>query len=329
MSDFIHRPNSLKKVRHYKFRGFASRSYVLFALLLVALLSTYKKANAAVPVYTLLQDVGQFEMAGVVLDKATGAPIAYANLLVIGTNKYAQANSKGEFTLSLSASYSNATLKISSLGYKAAELSINALNKEAGKPDNLKLYLAPAPAKLSEVEVKAKAANWKTSKVGFHIDEGSPFHHAFEPLEKSLITKKGQEIGNKIHFRKYPAYLQQVSFGLSGSGNLPIAARIKVYSLKKNQPHENLLKENVVVQIPPHYTGWVQVNVSEYNLLLEEDFVVVLEWINDANKLSDNSLMTYANSPKGQITYYRTSTDQPWSWLPYYSIGLYVTLLHG
>lgn len=327
MSDFIHRPNSLKKVRHYKRSVLAVRSYILSALLLIALLSTFTKADAAVPVYTLLQDVGQFELAGVVLDKATGAPIAYANLLVIGTNKYAQANSKGEFTLTLAASYSNATLKISSLGYKPAELSISALNKDSAAV--LKLYLAPALAKLSEVEVKAKAANWKTSKVGFHIDEGSPFHHAFEPLEKSLITKKGQEIGNKIHFRKYPAYLQQVSFGLSGSGNLPIAARIKVYSLKKNQPHENLLKENVVVQIPPHYTGWVQVNVSEYNLLLEEDFVVVLEWINDANKLSDNSLMTYAKSPKGQITYYRTSTDQPWSWLPYYSIGLYVTLLHG
>ncbi|WP_347157527.1 carboxypeptidase-like regulatory domain-containing protein [Pontibacter chitinilyticus] len=231
------------------------------------------------------------------------------------------ADAKGHFTLSLKSYSSNDTLVFSAVGYQPLSATVQEIL--SGKDGNgcfgrqpgtneLVVYLKPKPLLLHTVEVKAKHSRWKASQVGYNIGKGSPFVQEFAPTDTLLSSVSGQEIGNNFHFRKYPVRLQDFNFGLHGSGNLSVTVRLHIYSLKGKLPHKKLLQKEIVVNIPPHYTGWIKVPLEKYNILLNQDFAVVLDWVNEANKLNNNSLMTFARMPKSQITFYRASAAASW-----------------
>lgn len=269
---------------------------------------------------------------GIVLDKATQLPVPYAYLTVHDSNVTTQANSQGRFTLALGREYRQQRISVTALGYIPQEFSIADLIKQRTGTTDVKLSLTPKLEALRQVEIKTKASKWKTKKVGYHIDEGSPFHHEFSPSD-TLATGAGQEIGNRIYLKKRPAFLQSISFGLAGSGNEKAIVGIRLYSLKDNLPHLNLLPKPVTIAIPAHHTGWIIVNLNKYNITLKDDFAIGIEWLTQTNKLNSNTLMAFATVPKGQTTYYRESDTQPWKiirsgLLSVHSIGLYATLLY-
>ncbi|MCC9137803.1 carboxypeptidase-like regulatory domain-containing protein [Pontibacter silvestris] len=265
---------------------------------------------------------------GTVIDEKTQLVIPYANILVVDQEKHIQADSKGEFAFTVASEKETSRIVVSSLGYVSQEFSVAELLKKSYGSNEMRLPLRPKNVSLNEVEIEAEAEKYKEMIVGYNMHKYSDFHHEFQPLDSLIVKPPGQEIGNKFQSKKYPVYLQDITFSLAGSGNLKVMVAIHIYALKNNLPQKGLLPENVIVQIPPHHTGWITVNLNKYNLSLTDDFAVVVEWLNDANKLSDNSLTTFASKPKGQVTYYRKSDDTPWQVLKSTSIGMYVTLLH-
>ena len=272
-------------------------------------------------------------LSGTVLDKATNAPIPYASVIVTGEQRQVQTNGAGRFSLPMGAGAEGGSISVSSVGYISRTFAIADLLKQQAGGGGVKLYLLPKHEDLSEVEVKARSRKWKTRKVGYHIDEGTTFHHELSPSDTIPEGRTGQEIGNRIILKKQPAVLQSVSFGLTGSGVAKLAVGVRLYSLKDNLPHHNLLPEPVVVSIPPHHTGWITVNLEQYNLTLQDDFVLAIEWLTETNKLNDSSLMGFATTPKGQVTYYRDSAQKPWqilnsTLLSVRSYGMYATLLY-
>ena len=304
----------------------------LIALLLCSPQSA--KAHQTIPATdSVLVPVKAATVKGTVIDKATDLPIPYAYLAVSSNGTSTQANGKGEFALSLGSQNQHGSIRVTSLGYVSQEFSIADLIKEKTGTNGVKLFLSPKHERLSEVEVKAKASKWKSKKIGYHIDEGSPFHYELNPSDTLTAAASGQEIGNRIRLKKRPAFLQCISFGLAGSGNEKAIVGIHIYSLKDNLPYLNLLPEPVTITIPAHHTGWITVNLEKYNITLKEDFAVVIEWLTKTNRLNSSTLIAYATVPKGQITYYRESDRKPWKivksgLLNVKSIGLYVTLLY-
>ncbi|TXK36886.1 carboxypeptidase-like regulatory domain-containing protein [Pontibacter qinzhouensis] len=271
-------------------------------------------------------------LTGTVLDKTTGQPIPYASVVIATTDKQVQTNSSGKFSLQLGAGAENGSLRVSSVGYKSQAFAIADLVQQQ-RQGSLTLYLLPKQETLNEVEVKARNKKWKARKVGYHIDEGTTFHHELYPADTIPADRTGPEIGNRIILKKQPALVQSVSFGLTGSGVAKVEVGIKLYSLKDNLPHQNLLPESVVVAVPPHHTGWISVNLEKYNLTVQEDVVLVLEWLTETNKLSNNSLMGFSTMPKDQVTYYRETQQLPWqllgsTLLSIRSYGMYVTFLY-
>ncbi|PRY14213.1 carboxypeptidase-like protein [Pontibacter ummariensis] len=263
---------------------------------------------------------------GIVLDEKTHLPVPYANIAVLNNLTGTQTNARGEFVLSLKAG-PEARIKVTSVGYIAKEYQVSALLGAQRRSGYVKLFLKPDNVKLGTVEVKTKAGKWKTTKAGFNIDQGSVYHHTFEPVKGAVPKASGQEIGNRIQLKKYPADVQSISFGLTGSGDFGLVAGVRLYSLKDNKPSKNLLPENVQVQVPPHHTGWITVKLDQYRIRLHEDVAVVIEWLNEENKLTKNSLLTFASFPKEQVIYYRNTAEEPWKVLRDRSIGMYLTVL--
>lgn len=271
-------------------------------------------------------------ISGTVLDRATNAPIPYASVIVTGKQNQVQTNGAGRFSVSV-AGAEGGSISVSSVGYIPRTFAIADLLKQQEGGGGVKLFLLPKHEHLSEVEVMARSRKWKSRKVGYHIDEGTTFHHEISPSDTIPEGRAGQEIGSRIILKKQPALVQSVSFGLTGSGVAKVEVGIRLYALKNNLPHQTLHPEPIVVAIPPHHTGWITVNLEKYGITLQEDFALVIEWLTETNKLNDSSLMGFATVPKGQVTYYRESAQKPWqilnsTLLSVRSYGMYVTLLY-
>lgn len=267
-----------------------------------------------------------------ILDKVTAAPIPFAHISVVGGNVYREADNNGAFTLPLKPEHENGKIKVTALGYISQEFSIAVLVKQNEASKVHLLYLVPDYKNLQVVEIKAKARKWKIKKAGYHIDEGSAIHYEFYPSDTLTIGVLGHEIGNRIQLNKYPAALWSVSFGLQGLSGERLKVRVRLYSLKNNLPHLNLLPEPAIIAIPPHHAGWITVNLQQYNVTLKEDFAVVLEW-DGAKEQNTSSLMAFATLPRDQVTYFRESHLKPWKLInstlvDIKSIGMYATVVY-
>ncbi|GAB3202275.1 hypothetical protein ABID22_002613 [Pontibacter aydingkolensis] len=269
---------------------------------------------------------------GVVLDEETKLPVGFANITLIKNQKGTQTGSKGEFELQITSDHQHEKISITSLGYIFKVVEVEDLLKEWVGTKQIKIYLKPKYEDLREVEIKAKSKKWRARKVGFNLDKGTSFHHKFNPLD-TLVEKSGREIGNKFSLKKYPAYLNSISFGLAGSGNVKSIIGLRIYSLKNNLPDKDILPERIILRVPPHHTGWVTVDLDKYNIMLKDDFAVTVEWLSQTNILNKSSLMAFATHPKGQVTYARVLYKNPWSIVRptltnVNSIGLYVIVLY-
>ncbi|WP_162055777.1 carboxypeptidase-like regulatory domain-containing protein [Pontibacter pamirensis] len=279
----------------------------------------------------LFQD-DKISITGTVLDKATDTPIPFASVSVVGREQHVQSNGKGYFTLLLRPEDRRHSLRISSLGYVSREYKVEALLDKAGS-GGVSLFLELKHRSLKEVEVTAKAQKWKAQRVGYHIDEGTSFHYRFTPSGTAYTVTAGQEIGTRIRVKRKQAVLQSVSFGLAGSGNAAVKVGVKLYSIKDNLPYQNLLHKPAIISIEPHHTGWITVDLEKHNITVEGDFALVVEWLSETTRLNSGSLMTFATTPKGQVTYYRAAGAEPWrirksTLLDVKSIGMYATLLY-
>jgi hypothetical protein len=276
-------------------------------------------------------------ISGVAKSTANGKAVPFVTVRIKHSGTGITADARGKFILSLRRHHLADTITLSALGYHDLHVPIKRLLQ--GKQDvqgaaaegasyDFTFSLSPKRLELGTVEIKARPVKWKETKVGFNMDKGAPFQHEFEPLDTVLSGVMGQEIANSFRVRKYPVHLKDLNFGLLGSGNMAVRIRVRIYSLRNDLPHESLLAKDIVVKIPPHHTGWIRVNLERYHIMLDQDFAVALEWINEANQFNSNSLMTFARMPKQQVTSYRSSGDAAWKKLRSTSIGMYVTLLH-
>ncbi|NEM97433.1 carboxypeptidase-like regulatory domain-containing protein [Pontibacter burrus] len=278
-----------------------------------------------------------YSIEGTVKSAENGQSIPFVAVGLKNSSTGITADGRGKFKLSLKAQNLTDTLYFSAIGYSNLLIPVKKLIGREFKKEiydsnqnsyNKAFYLSPKPVALGTVEVKASSVKWKEVRVGYNISKGASSWHEFEPLDTLLSGVTGQEIGNNFRTKKYPVYLKDFNFGLHGSGNLAVTIRLRIYSIRNNLPHESLLDRDIVVKIPRHHTGWIKVNLEQYNIKLDQDFAVALEWINEANSLNRNSLMTFAKIPKDQITFYRDAKTSLWRKLHATSIGMYVSLLY-
>ncbi|MBB6613138.1 carboxypeptidase-like regulatory domain-containing protein [Pontibacter sp. Tf4] len=313
---------NLRLIKHLAILSFALHRLIGTLLLMLPCVVLYAQA------YTI---------EGTVKSTENGQAIPFVAVSIKNSGTGITADAMGRFKLRLKEHHLTDTLTFSAIGYSNLSLPVKkiingGLKREVHEVNqnvyNKTFYLSPTPVALGTIEVRAKRVRWKEVKVGYNMSKGAALWHEFEPLDTLLSGVTGQEIGNNFRSGKYPVYLKDFNFGLHGSGNLAVAIRVRIYSIRNSLPHKSLLDRDIVVKIPPHHTGWIKVNLAQYNIKLEEDFAVALEWINEANRLNGNSLMTFAKIPKDQVTFYRDDRTAPWKKLHATSIGMYVSLLY-
>jgi len=217
-------------------------------------------------------------ISGKVVDSLSGKPLEYVNLGVINTPLGITTNERGEFSLDIKGQSPKAIVRVSMIGYKPQTFSIDEFtNKE-----NL-LKLINEPIQLGEVIVKPFLGTLK--KVG---TTSSTFHGAlcgWGGTQKG----KGNEIGTKIELGTLPVALRGLNICLHKQSFESSLFRLHIRSIANDLPNEELLTENILIPITKS-SGWIDIDLSKYNLVFGGDIALTLEWV-DVNTTNKTKLI--------------------------------------
>lgn len=241
-------------------------------------------------------------ISGVILDSLKN-PIQYANIGVLNKPIGTVSNQKGEFILSLDNSHLSDTLKISSLGYASKELLIKDLFNKSKSTITLDNLIE----ELNEVVVYSN--NLKPHSKG--REKTKTNQELFFVVPDMSNVNLGAEIGRKFSIGKEPSNLTEFKFYLKQNNFDKVRFRINIYSIKKNIPQKRLNEKDIFSDIQKDYTGWVSVDLSKYDITVNQDIIITIEWI-EASKMGDTlSLPIFAPSLSA-IHYYKQSAQSKW-----------------
>lgn len=215
-------------------------------------------------------------ISGKIIDANDKHELPYINVGIVGKGIGTVSDMDGKFTIQLPDSVSSQTIKFSCIGYKSQSYIVKDLIKILNKNSNL-ILLEPNTFTLSQVVVKPKIL--KTKVLGNKNNNKS----AMAGFKSNDL---GSEMGTIMKLKKAPTYIENVNFNIAKNEIENLKFRVNIYSMKNGKPDSILLKEPIYVNTSIK-SGTLSVDMKKYNIWVDTDYLVSLEWIEDygPNKL--------------------------------------------
>uniref|UniRef100_UPI00404B15D5 carboxypeptidase-like regulatory domain-containing protein n=1 Tax=Flavobacterium sp. TaxID=239 RepID=UPI00404B15D5 len=235
------------------------------------------------------------KMSGLILDVETKEPIEFVNIGILNKNKGTVSNQKGTFQLEVSDDYLKDSLTISHINYKTITIPIENFK-------NKSIFLESKTNELFEVVVSNKKK--RTRKIG--VKTYNPLLWLGGISDDKDIIENAQRINvpkGLVRVKKVNIYLRR---GFDSDSSF---VRINFYKNVNDEPDELIVFENILQkkQIKP---GWLQVDLSDHAVFIEEDFFVGIEFIPDFEKPLNVYLGAILSKGKG---FSRRSSQGSWN----------------
>jgi hypothetical protein len=184
----------------------------------------------------------------------------------------------GVFYLTVPKITDNDTVRISTIGYGTKDIPLATFQKQL--KDNPVVLLAEEATQLEELvitnEKPEEEAVLKEDIMG-NITKSQRTSVGF------TSNKLGNEIGMMMKITVSPLQLKTFSASLTSMNNPKLKMRLNFYSVKDGMPDKLIIKENIIVTPPPGSTV-MEVDLTPYNIVVENHFFVSLEWIESSKK---------------------------------------------
>ena len=247
-------------------------------------------------------------LRGRIRDKKSNLPLPFVNIGILNKDRGTTSNLKGEFDLSLSKSDLNDTLRISMVGYEPKEIYLNDIFKK--QKQVLNIQLQEKTNELKEIVIVDKKL---TTKVLGNKTDSKFFGGKFASGDL------GSEIAIRIKIKDAPTYLDAFRFNISYNTGDTARFRVNIYDVKSGLPDKNILGDNIILSINGQ-SGKIEVDLSKYNVVVNDDFFIALEWIEGKN----NSGIVFSAGFANKGTYYRKASQGRWKKYPM-GVGFNVT----
>jgi len=280
-------------------------------------------AFAALGILALFFQLNGQEIKGTILDSLNSTPLEYASVGLVGTRYGCITNQQGIFYLEVPEQESETLIRISMIGYKSQSFALNELRN---KDTTIKLAVDPIP--IAELTITPSGEPYtvgttKYTRLGNWCGWGGS------------RRGKGHEIGTKlqlgeefVHVRTLHVHMHRQAYDTSWY-------RLHIRSLKDDKPDRELLNSNVILAIDQE-KGWVELDLTPYNIVVQGDVALTLEWlkisgINEdrAMKINDRVTTEYIlfniKNKQGNI-YTRWGVEANWNAEYYGSPAMYLTV---
>jgi hypothetical protein len=212
----------------------------------------------------------QLDLVGQVIDAATQEPLPYVNIGLVNQNIGTVTDEAGYFELEVPGNgYADATLRFSMIGFEPQDFRLQDYRDQ----EILTVPLKEKATALEEVVLTTKRNKYQTKILG-NKTTSQLIYAAF------TTNKLGNEMGFLVRGRKNPMILKKFNVSLVENDYGPIRFRLNFYDLKDGLPNETLLNENIIVETDIQ-SGIVSKDLTPYEIVIDQDFFVAIEWIED------------------------------------------------
>ncbi len=232
-----------------------------------------------------------YQIAGKVISETE--PIPYATIGIIDKNIGCVSELDGSFVLEIPRERIFDTLQISHVGYIGKKIRIDELIEK----EQISIRLSKKNVKISQIDVKAKSSVKKLilgqkkagNKFGFVYGKGSGAEAA-----------KLMKLGNR------KILLTRVGLFINNKSATPFKLQLKIYEQEPNNglPGEQILNDVILVESQLS-SGWLEVNLNKYNIILDKNFYVAFQWTNDDSRSPEIAI-------KGSAGYVRSIAQGKW-----------------
>ncbi len=256
-------------------------------------------------------------ISGLIQD-ANGQPISYVNVGIVGTSTGTVSKEDGSYSLFFKANTNeNDTVRFSIIGYESQIFLIKELK------DQQTIVLAEGVVELSEVVVRPNLSNQKT--VGRSKTNGG--RKVNFSIAKKPRQNLGAEIGKKFKVKNRPTQIESLSFFIRSNNFSATKFRISFYSIKKNMPDQHLTNQDIIVSVEDKKTGWINVDLSAYDIFTKKDFIATIQWI-DSSADGQSLAMPIRFPVFGKKHYYKFGSQAKWKRYKNMSISMTVGLAY-
>ena len=261
---------------------------------------------------------------GKLIDSWDERPLVYVNVGVVNISRGTITNERGEFELDCNDLPQDAEVRFSMIGYESQAFIVRELLTEFKT-----IRLTKKAIELEEVTIKWNGATrqigaFKISKTGGVCGwGGTDFGRGHELgllLEVGSNTVKIEDLNLRVHKQSFDT----------------IVFRLHIRSLEGGLPAEELLTENIYITVS-EYSGWKKIDLSDYNININGDVVLSLEWIKISNVIEKNlvkmngaktgtAVVLFKLNKKSGTLFSRRGSEAKWRKEENKSPGFYVSV---
>ncbi|WP_350287405.1 carboxypeptidase-like regulatory domain-containing protein [uncultured Croceitalea sp.] len=253
----------------------------------------------------------QKTLTGKIVASINGNPLPYVNIGIINKSIGTVTDFDGNFELSIYRSNYKDSVRISSVGLKSKTLLVSNFISVL-KADPV-IEMNEKIEELSEVIVSNRKL--KTKVLGNRSKSRKNLYEASADM-------LGSEIGVKIKIKNGPSLLKKFTTRVLTKRYVGFKFRLNFYDIKEGLPNRNLLTKNIIIDAKDIEDGWIHVNLEPYDVYVEDDFFVTLEWIQGDGKRK----LKFPASLFGPVVVERETSQAKWNKHTTASIGFNVTV---
>lgn len=237
------------------------------------------------------------QLQGVIVDAESNEPLEYASIGVVGKNVGSITQRNGEFTIDLSTAQLGDTVRFTYLGFKP----VSILKESFDFAVRQRIALIPIDYEIEEVTINATA---KIIVLG--NDKASRRMTGWGDFE----SYRGRTRGLLISGAECPVKVKSFKFRINHNDWDSVAFRLNFLTRNENMLLTSILKENIIFHTDKKF-HWVKVNLEKYNIIICNEVVVTLEWVDALGKTGAYSnLLTLSLSKNQGYVYNKEVSDE-------------------
>ncbi|MBL7922602.1 MAG: carboxypeptidase-like regulatory domain-containing protein [Bacteroidia bacterium] len=254
-------------------------------------------------------------ISGILVDEQSKAPLPYVNIGVLHREVGTVSDEQGRFRLRMDSVESGDSIRVSMLGYVPRAMTVSAFQRELELTGG-NFSLAQGSISLKEATIRSRELVER--KLGNFTDsEGVTAGFSSNDLGCELVIK--------IKAKRSPSYLETFRFHIARNIFDTLLFRVNVYDIVDGRPGQIINTKNIFCTSTAK-SGWVSVDLRDFNIVAEGDFAIGLELIRDFRKGEVTKGLYFSAGFLNKNCYYRSASQQDWKKVPVVGLGFNVTV---
>jgi hypothetical protein len=247
-------------------------------------------------------------LKGIVIDKENSKALAYVSVGILNKPIGTVTDTAGRFSFGISKDNFADTIQVSIVGYAALKIPVREFMPAADKP----IRLSVKPQQLAEVRITNAMRTTNTETIGRQAV--SKFVQVSVHNKKTADETIGSEMGMLYKTSQKKAVIKDFNFYISVNNFNFIKFRVNIYAVKNAMPDTLLCNQQIFATIDNFKTGWTNINLDQYNIRVNGEFIVTVQWIEGRmdKKETPLTVLPAAITPFSKNCYARIASQDKW-----------------